>query len=118
MKNALNVPIPNPSAPIPPLFNAPGLNTPYQNHSHATTNPLFGGVVFNPILRGDLSFFLGGPRNQFVLLTSAEVGLEDLGDPVPAVPVVPAAAAAALAAALLAVGVRLRRPGRALAAHE
>ncbi|HEX5068325.1 MAG TPA: hypothetical protein VFY49_19550, partial [Myxococcota bacterium] len=64
-------------------------------------------VVFNPILRGDLSFFLGGPRNQFVLLTSAEVGLEDLGDP-PVVPVLPAAGVGVLAAALL--GFAARRP--------
>jgi hypothetical protein len=104
-----NVPIPNPTTPLPPLFNVAGLNTAYTTHGHATTNPLFGGVVFNPILRGDLSFFLGGPRNQFVLLTSAEVGLEDLGDP-PTVPVMPAAGAAALAAALLATATaRLRR---------
>jgi hypothetical protein len=105
-----NVAIPNPTAPLPPLFNVAGLNTAYQTHGHATTNPLFGGVVFNPILRGDLSFFLGGSRNQFVLLTSAEVGLEDLGDP-PSVPVLPAAGMAALAAALLGMATaRLRRP--------
>jgi hypothetical protein len=105
-----NVPIPNPTTPLPPLFNVAGLNTAYTTHGHATTSPLFGGVVFNPILRGDLSFFLGGPRNQFVLLTSAEVGLEDLGDP-PVVPVLPAAGAAVLTAALLGVAtLRLRRP--------
>lgn len=110
-----NVPIPNPTAPLPPLFNVAGLNTAYQTHGHATTSPLFGGVVFNPILRGDLSFFLGGSRNQFVLLTSAEVGLEDLGDP-PSVPLLPAAAGVALAAALLGIATaRLRRP---LAAEE
>lgn len=95
-----NVPIPNPTAPLPPLLNVAGLNTAYQTHGHATTSPLFGGVIFNPILRGNLTFALGGPRNQFVLLTSAEVGLEDLGDP-PAVPVLPAGGGILLAASIV-----------------
>jgi hypothetical protein len=104
-----NVAIPNPTTPAPPLMNVAGLNTAYQTFGHATTSPLFGGLVFDPVLRGDLTFFLGGPRNQFVLLTSAEVGLEDLGDPV-AVPVLPGAALAVLAAALVgAARARLRR---------
>lgn len=76
------VPIPNPTAPLPPSSNVAGLNMPYQTHGHATINPLFGGLIFDAILRGELSFSLGGPRNQFILLTSAEVGLEDL-DPLP-----------------------------------
>jgi hypothetical protein len=97
-----NVAIPNPTTPAPPLMNVAGLNTPYQTFSHATTTPLFGGIVFDPVLRGDLAFFLGGPRNQFVLLTSAEVGLEDLGDP-PVVPLLPGVGVAALAAALVVV---------------
>ena len=75
------VPIPNPTLPLPPLPNVAGLNTPYQTHGHATINPLFGGLVFDPTLRGELTFSLGGTRNQFILLTSAEVGLEDLGPP-------------------------------------
>lgn len=94
------VPIPNPTTPAPPLPNVAGLNTLYQTFGHATTSPLFGGILFDPVLRGDLTFFLGGPRNQFVLLTSAEVGLEDLGDP-PVVPVLPGLGLAALGAALV-----------------
>lgn len=113
-----NVPIPNPTTPIPPLFNVAGLNTAYQTFGHATTSPLFGGVVFNPILRGDLTFYLGGPRNQFVLLTSAEVGLEDLGDP-PTVPVLPAAGVALLATVLVTTAsVALRRRAHPLRADE
>jgi hypothetical protein len=112
-----NVPIPNPTTPIPPLFNVAGLNTAYQTFGHATTSPLFGGALFNPILRGDLTFYLGGPRNQFVLLTSAEVGLEDLGDP-PTVPIMPAAGLAVLTMALVATAsFRLRR-ARPLRADE
>ena len=103
-----NVAIPNPTAPAPPLLNLPGLNTPYQVFGHATTNPLFGGQLFTPTLRGDLTFSLGGARNQFVLLTSAEVGLEDLGDP-PVVPALPGVAGIALAVALVgAARMRLR----------
>ena len=94
-----NVPIPNP-VPIPPIFNLPGLNTPYTVLTHATNTPLFGGIVFNAILTGDLIFFLGGSRNQFVLNTSAEVGLEDLPNPA-LVPLLPAEGIAVLAAALV-----------------
>ena len=93
------VPIPNPTIPSPPLGNIAGLNTPYQVFGHATINPLFGGLIFTPTLRGELTFSLGGSRNQFILLTSAEVGLEDLG-PLP-IPALPATALALLAAALL-----------------
>jgi hypothetical protein len=113
-----NVPIPNPTTPFPPLFNVAGLNTAYQTFGHATTSPLFGGVVFNPILRGDLTFYLGGPRNQFVLLTSAEVGLEDLGDPAPTVPVLPAAGLAVLTMALVATASFQLRRARPLRADE
>lgn len=83
-----NVPIPNPTLPLPPIPNAAGLNTPYLTHGHATIAPLFGGLIFTPVLRGELTFSLGGVRDQFILLTSAEVGLEDLPNPqvVPALP--------------------------------
>jgi hypothetical protein len=85
-----NVAIPNPTTPLPPLLNVAGLNTAYQTHGHATITPLFGGLVFTPVLRGELTFSLGGTRNQFVLLSSAEVGLEDLESPVvmPAMPAI------------------------------
>ena len=101
-----NVAIPNPTVPAPPLFNAAGLNTAYQTFGHATTAPLFGGIVFNPILRGDLTFALGGARNQFVLLTSAEVGLEDLGNPPSTLPALGGAGLVALGAVLIAVARR------------
>ncbi len=95
-----NVAIPTPSTPVPPLFNLAGLNTPYTVFGHATTAPLFGGIVFNAILRGDLTFALGGSRNQFVLLTSAEVGLEELPD-IASVPLLPTSGVVALAAAIV-----------------
>jgi hypothetical protein len=98
-----NVAIPNPTAPAPPLPNVAGLNTAYQTFGHATTSPLFGGTLFNPTLRGDLTFALGGSRNQFVLLTSAEVGLEDLGNPPAAVPSLHGVGLLALGVVLVAV---------------
>ena len=67
-----NVPIPNPNG-TPAFPNAAGLNTPYFVYGHSV-QPLFGGVVFTPLLRGELDFTLGGTRNQFILPTSAEVG--------------------------------------------
>jgi hypothetical protein len=104
------VPIPNPTAPLPPLPNLPGLNTAYLTHGHATTAALFGGIVFTPVLRGELTFSLGGSRNQFVLLTSAEVGLEDL--PNPPVPGFGGIGIAMLCATLLAAGTRFFAYGR------
>lgn len=66
-----SVPIPNPSG-TPPFGNLAGLNQPYPLYGHA--DPLmFGGLVYDPTLRGDLTIELGGARNQFILNTSAEV---------------------------------------------
>ena len=74
-----NVAIPNPSG-TPPFGNLAGLNQAYPVYGHA--EPLmFGGLVYTPTLRGELTIELGGPRNQFILLNSAEVGIGFVPEP-------------------------------------
>ena len=75
-----NVPIGNATG-IPPFPNAAGLNQPYQVYGH--NDCAHCGLVFSPLLRGDLSFTLGGTRNQFILPSSAEVGNAAIAAAVP-----------------------------------
>lgn len=93
-----NPPIPNPFLPA----NSPAL--PYPTYGHGPYS--LPGTYTNPLLGADLYFYLGGQGDQFILLSSAEVGLR----------IVPEASTLTMiatgVAGLLAAGARLRRRAR------
>jgi hypothetical protein len=67
--------IPGPFGPVPPIPNPPGLGNAYPVYGHgASVLNILPGALIQPTLVGDLTFSLGGPRNQFILNSSAEVG--------------------------------------------
>jgi hypothetical protein len=70
-----SIPIPTPFGPTPAIPNPPGLGNAYPVYGHgASVMNILPGALIQPTLVGDLTFSLGGPRNQFVLNSSAEVG--------------------------------------------
>jgi len=77
-----SVAIPGPFGPAPPIPNPAGLGNPYPLYGHgASVMSLLPGALIQPTLVGDLTFSLGGPRNQFILQNSAEVGFSAVPEP-------------------------------------
>jgi hypothetical protein len=77
-----NVAIGLPFGPTPPIANLAGLNQPYPVYGHGPdTLLLCPGMLCPGTVKGELDFSLGGPRNQFILLTSAEVGFALVPEP-------------------------------------
>jgi hypothetical protein len=69
------LPIPGPFGPAPAIPNPAGLGNAYPTYGHgASVMSILPGALIQPTLVGDLTFSLGGPRNQFILNSSAEVG--------------------------------------------
>lgn len=91
-----NIAIGLPFGPTPPIANLAGLNQPYPLYGHGP-DPLLlcGGMLCPATVKGELDFSLGGPRNQFILPNSAEVGFALV--PEPEVALLALAALAALA---------------------
>lgn len=77
-----NIPIGLPFGPTPPIPNLAGLAQQYPLYGHGPDTLLIcGGLVCPPTVRGELDFSLGGPRNQFILFSSAEVGFALVPEP-------------------------------------
>jgi hypothetical protein len=86
--------------------NPAGLGNPYPLYGHgASVMSILPGALIQPTLTGDLTFSLGGPRNQFILTSSAEVGFV----PEPSTAVLLGAGCGALAI------LRRKRPDEAVA---
>lgn len=77
-----SLPIPTPFGPAPPIPNPAGLGNPYPLYGHGpSVMSILPGALIQPTLVGDLTFSLGGPRNQFHLPNSAEVGFSAVPEP-------------------------------------
>jgi hypothetical protein len=77
-----SIAIPGPFGPIPPIPNPAGLGNAYPSYGHGpSVMNILPGALIQPTLQGDLTFSLGGPRNQFILPNSAEVGFSPIPEP-------------------------------------